>query len=521
MGSFQAKVLACLLLSVNAVAQQYTVPASAPHAINRPLPGPYATLFYYVDCFNKQDSEYVKNLIDNRSTYNWMSENIPLLQCPDPVIEQTYYYRWWTFRKHLKQTPDGYIFTEFITPVKHAGRYNALSCAFGHHVYEGRWLRDTSYINQYIRYWFIKDAQQAAPRFHQFSSWAEDAVYNRFLADGDSSFVISLLQNMDADYRLWKKEKGVGEGFWQFDVKDGMEESISGSRKEKNIRPTINSYMYGNASAIAKIAAMAGNDTLQQRYEREADTLKSFISRLWDENAHFYKVKLAKGPLSDAREELGFIPWYFNIPADEPTYAEAWEQLTDTSGFNAPWGITTAERRHPAFRSHGSGGCEWDGAIWPFATTQTLKGLANLLINYKHHIDPAVYYKALHTYANSHQKKGIPYLGEYQDERTGYWLKGDDPRSSYYNHSGFCDLVISDLIGLKPHIGDTIELNPLIPSGKWDWFLLDGVPYHGHLLTIRWDKTGRKYRKGKGLYIFADDKEIYHGGQLKHVITKL
>jgi hypothetical protein len=326
---------------------------------------------------------------------------------------------------------------------------------------------------------------------------------------------------MDADYRLWKKEKGVGEGFWQFDVKDGMEESISGSRKEKNIRPTINSYMYGNAGAIAKIAAMAGNDTLQKRYEQEADTLKSFIAQLWDENAHFYKVKFAKGPLSDAREELGFIPWYFNIPADKATYAEAWEQLTDTSGFNAPWGITTAERRHPAFRSHGSGGCEWDGAIWPFATTQTLKALANLLTNYQHHIDPAVYYKALHTYANSHQKKGIPYLGEYQDERTGYWLKGDDLRSSYYNHSGFCDLVISDLIGLKPNTGNTIELNPLIPAGKWDWFLLDKVSYHGHLLSIRWDKTGRKYKKGKGLYIFADDKEIYHGDQLKHIITKL
>src|SRR3954462_15988210 len=134
MGSFKAKLLVCILLSANAFAQKNI-------------------MLNYVERFNKQDSEYVKNLIDNKGAYNWMAANIPVFQCPDSAIEQTYYYRWWTFRKHLKQSADGYIFTEFITPVKHAGRYNALSCAFGHHVYEGRWLRDTQYINQYIRYW--------------------------------------------------------------------------------------------------------------------------------------------------------------------------------------------------------------------------------------------------------------------------------------------------------------------------------------------------------------------------------
>jgi hypothetical protein len=497
MGSFKTKIVICLLLLAQPVTGQ--------------------NLLKYVTRFNQQDSEYVKNYIDNDHAYQWLSENIPLFECPDATIEQMYYYRWWTFRKHLKQTPDGFIFTEFIIPVKHAGRYNALSSAFGHQVYEGRWLIDKQYINQYIQYWFIKDATQKAPRFHQFSSWGDDAVYNSFLVNGDSSFVISLLPYMVTDYNQWVKEKRLPNGlFWQFDVKDGMEESISGSRKEKSMRPTINSYMYGNARAIAKVAAMADNDSLKRLYGKLADTLQHLTNNLWDKNAHFYKVRLAKDTLSNAREELGFIPWYFNIPKDDAAHAKAWEQLTDTSGFNAPWGITTAERRHPAFRSHGTGGCEWDGALWPFATTQTLKGLANLLTNYKHHINPDIYYNALHTYANSQQKNNIPYLGEYQDERTGYWLKGDNPRSSYYNHSGFCDLVISDLIGLKPRADNTIELNPLI--SKWDWFKLERVPYHGHLLTIRWDKTGTRYNKGKGLYILSDDKEIYHGDKLKHVI---
>ncbi|SFE16682.1 hypothetical protein SAMN05518672_104732 [Chitinophaga sp. CF118] len=508
MGSIKAKLLACLLFPLSAMAQQET-----------------GKLLHYVTRFNQQDQENVKNYVDNAHAYEWLEANIPLLDCPDSTIEQTYYYRWWTFRKHLKQTPDGFIFTEFITQVKHAGRFNALSCAFGHHVYEGRWLRDPQYLDQYIRYWYLKDAQQPAPRFHQFSSWAEDAVYNRFLVDADSSFIVSLLQPMDADYRLWEKEKRLPGGlFWQFDVKDGMEESITGSRKEKNTRPSISSYMYGNANALAKVAVMAGNDTLIQRYEQDAAKIKTLVQQeLWDDTARFYKVRLAKGPFSDAREEIGFIPWYFNLPDDKSSYAKAWGQLTDTLGFNAPWGITTAERRHPAFRSHGTGGCEWDGAIWPFASTQTLKGLANLLTHYKHHehMTPAVYYRALQVYARSHQKNGISYIGEYQDERTGYWLKGDDPRSSYYNHSGFCDLVISDLIGLKPGTGNMVELNPLLPKGQWDWFCLERVPYHGRLLTIRWDKTGKKYGKGKGLRILADGKEIYQGRSLQQVISSL
>ena len=53
----------------------------------------------------------------------------------------------------------------------------------------------------------------------------------------------------------------------------------------------------------------------------------------------------------------------------------AWKQLMDPGGFLAPFGLTTAERRHPEFRSHGCCQCEWDGAVWPFATSQTLVAL--------------------------------------------------------------------------------------------------------------------------------------------------
>lgn len=468
----------------------------------------------YVNQFNAQDSETVQNYVPNAQAYDWLNRNIPLLECPDSIIEQTYYYRWWTFRKHLKQTPDGFIFTEFILPVKHAGRYQALSCAFGHHIMEGRWLRDTTYLNQYIRYWFIADAQQPSPRFHQFSSWADWAVLNYMQVTGDTAFAIQLLPHMVADYKLWEQERRLPNGlFWQHDVKDGMEESISGGRRVKNMRPSINSYMYGNAGAIATIAKLAHQDSLATAYNKDAAHIRSLIlDSLWDESAGFFKTRLANGQLSDAREEIGFIPWYFSIPTAK--YATAWQQLTDTAGFNAPWGITTAERRHPAFRTHGTGGCEWDGAIWPFATTQTLKGLSHQIRQSS--MKPAIFYDQLHTYARSHQKNGQPYIGEYQDEKTGYWLKGDNPRSSYYNHSGFCDLVINDLIGVNTTFDGKVTIDPLT---KWKWFRLSNIPYKGHLITISWDETGTHYKKG--FYVTMDQQQIIHSKKLKTITFRL
>ena len=483
-------------------------------------------MIHYVNYFNAIDTEKVKNYITNDKAIDWLTKNIPLFDCPDSVINRIYYYRWWTFRKHLKQTPEGFVFTEFITPVNHAGKYNTVSSALGHQINEGRWLHDPVYINQYISFWLNVDKKTAKPHLHAFSSWLQNAVYNLYLVILDKKFIQNNVAALDSDYRQWEDEKKLANGmFWQFDVRDAMEESISGSRKEKNIRPTINSYMYGNAEAMYRMATILGIDSLKKMYAQKAIQIQlSVRTTLWDEKASFFKVKFEKGNLCDAREELGYIPWYFNLPEDGDKYASQWNQLLDTTGFKAPWGITTAERRHPLFRTHGTGhGCEWDGAVWPFATTQTLKGLSNLLTNYRHHakMNADVFYDELHKYAVSHQKNGKPYLGEYQDEKTGYWLKGDDPRSSYYNHSGFVDLVINDLVGLKPSADNVLDINPLIPAGKWNWFCLDKVLYHGKMLTILWDKDGKRYGRGKGFAVFADGKEVFRGSKLIRIKVKM
>lgn len=476
--------------------------------------------------FNSIDDEAVKNYVPNNQSVDWLANNIPLFDCPDSVLQTVYDFRWWSFRKHLKETPDGFIFTEFITKVNHAGKHNAISSALGHHIYEGRWLHNPQYINDYINFWLYVDPNHTVQRFHAFSSWVDNAVYNRYLVNLDKAFIEKNLLTLDADYRKWEQEKQLPNAmFYQFDVRDAMEESISGGRKARNIRPTINSYMYGNALALTNMAELAGNDTLKTRYQQKAALLKKLtLDSLWNSQDSFFEVRNETGGFANVREAIGYIPWYFNLPDDTPAYAAQWNQLTDDKGFRAPWGLTTAERRHPLFRTHGSGhGCEWDGPVWPFATTQTLKGLSNLLTNYKNHasMTKQVFYDELQKYARSHQMNGSLYIGEYQDEKNGEWLKGDNPRSKFYNHSGFADLIINDLVGLKPRADNILEINPLIPEKQWDWFCLDKVLYHGKTLTILYDKTGRKYRKGKGFRVFADGKEVARAKKIQRIETTL
>lgn len=495
---------------------------------------PRDTFRPHVARFNAADPETVTNHIPNAAAADWLAAHAPRFECPDAEVTEIWHFRWWTFRKHLRQTPAGFVITEFLPPVKHAGAHNTISCAAGFHLAEGRWLRDPQLLDDYTRFWLRGAEKKPPPHFHKFSSWFAAAVWDRACVTGDFASALGLLDELVADYRLWETERCLPSGlFWQHDVKDGMEESISGSRTAQQPRPTINSYMVANARAISALATRAGRADLAKEFTAKADALhRLMLAKLWDDEAKFFKVLRASGEFSSAREAIGYVPWMFNLP--DARHAAAWTQLIDPAGFQAPFGLTTAERRHPQFRTHGTGKCEWDGPVWPFATSQTLLALANFL-RASSSLAPtggaetaatrlptrSDYFSAFLTYTRSHRFKGQPYIGEYLDEVTGAWLKGNHDRSRHYNHSLYADLVITGLVGLRPRADDTIEIHPLLPDGTWDWFALDGLPYHGRTLTILWDKTGARYGKGAGLRVFADGKLLAETNRLTRVTATL
>ncbi|SHE73461.1 MGH1-like glycoside hydrolase domain-containing protein [Dysgonomonas macrotermitis] len=479
---------------------------------------------HYVDYFNTMEDENIAQAIPNSQSWEWMKANIPLFECPQENFEEMFYYRWWSLRKHIKETPAGYVMTEFLVNRTYADKYNLISCALGHHIYESRWLRNPEYLNQYVHVWFRGNEGQPMKKLRNFSSWTANALYNKYLVDGDKNYLLDMFPDLEKEYALWEGDHRLPSGlYWQGDVQDGMEETISGGRRKQYARPTINSYMYGNAKALAAIARVKGDENTAKKYDEKALEIKTLVqNQLWNNDSLFFETLRKPGEFALVREAIGYLPWYFNLPDDKANYAQAWGQVKDEGGFSAPYGLTTAERRHPEFRTHGCCKCEWDGAIWPFATSQTLTAMANLLNNYKQNVvNDSVYFHHMELYVESQHHRGRPYIGEYLDEVTGYWLKGDQERSRYYNHSTFNDLIISGLIGLKPRLDNVLEVNPLVPQDKWDWFCLDNVPYKGKTVTVVWDKTGEKYKRGQGFYILLDGKVVAKSNKLERLVYNI
>ncbi len=511
-------------------------------ARGREAAGPYvleaASFKHYIDRFGDNDEELYVQHVPNDKAWEFLRANIPLFECPDKDFERTYYFRWWTYRKHIKETADGFVITEFLPKVGWSGKHNTINCPAGHHFYEGRWIHEAKYLDDYAVFWFRKGG---SPR--RYSFWAADSLWARNLVRPDKDLITDLLADLVKNYEEWEKSRLEPDGlFWQIDDRDGMEVSVGGSGK----RATINSYMYGDAVAIARIANLAGKEDIAERFGHKVQEIKKLVQdKLWDDQARFFKtLPRNKQTLVDVREQHGYTPWYFNLPAAGAGYEVAWKQLMDPKGFYAPFGPTTAEQRHPRFAiSYTGHECQWKGPSWPLSTAVTLTALANVLNNYQQDsVSRADYFETLRIYTQSHRLKRedgriVPWIDENLNPFTGDWIsrtrlkswkdgtwnpgKGGKERGKDYNHSSYCDLIITGLVGLRPRADEVVEVNPLLPASTWDWFCLDNVLYHGRIITIVWDRTGTKYGKGKGLHVFVAGKEIASAASLGRVTGKL
>lgn len=487
----------------------------------------------YARLFNSRDEELTVQAVDNAHAGNWMQEQVPFFECSDRTVEETYYFRWWVYRKHIKSTAEGYIITEFLPDVYWAGACNSINCAAGHHIGEGRWLKNgASYMEDYLRFWL-----RGSGNVRSYSTWIADALYQYSLVRGEFGLAEQLLPDLVSNYHAWEKSNLHESGlFWSVDDRDAMEYSISGS----GLRPTLNSYLYADAKAIARIAGICGDRVCEAEFSDRAERLKRLVqTRLWDEESSFFKVyplsskeeQVAEWDFSsvDRRrnvcEEIGFIPWCFHLP--DAGYERAWKWLRDADGFEAPYGPLTAQRSHPAFmEKHPEHECLWNGPSWPFATTQTLHALANVLKDYaQDYVTEEDFFTLFARYTASHYRVRedgvrVNWLDENLDPFTGRWLsrdiladwgwrkdKGGYERGKDYNHSGYADLLIGRIFGIEPKQDGTVQIRPMIPK-DWTFCCLDGLRCQGHEFTVCWDATGEKYHKGKGLHVWQDGSYV-------------
>lgn len=496
-----------------------------------------------VDILDKQEVLDRQDWWDNKD-WGWYKKNIPFFESPNPVIDEIYYYRWELMTKHLVYgSPEtGYTFTEFMDRPFWSGTYGGISCPLGHQLYEVRWLKNPRIINDFSRYWF--ETPGAEPR--SYSNWYGDSIWGIYKVNQDKEFIRQMYPYMVKQYNGFVKEHyNTRHGMFMWDgMHDGMEVNINGRQTDNEFsggdgyRPTLNSYMYADLKALSKASNLFGNSSKAEQYDQKAEHLKKRVQEeLWDPNRHFFFHQFAFDELNGVeayslthetgtyagsphgREEIGFVPWQFNLP--DPGYEEAWKFLMDEDYFYTDYGPTTTEQGDPMFNVYETC-CKWSGNSWPYATTQTLVAMANLLHNYKQDvINKDDYFELLKIYAKTQHKNGRPYIAEAANPYTGSWEGHDNYyHSEHYLHSGYINNVITGLVGLRPQADNKIVVNPQVPE-SWDYFALEDVSYHGHNVSIVWDREGNRYDRGKGLILFVDDKKVASSDQLQRMEVEI
>lgn len=410
---------------------------------------------------------------------------------------------------------------------------------------EGRWLRDRRYAHDYVDFMYTYHSESATyGNDRHFSEAIADAAWRVYLVDGDLSSISPYLSAMETIFDQWEDHYDSTKFLYYIEpLLDATEYTISsidasggldGFTGGDAFRPSINSFQYANARAIANLALATGDTATAATYNARAEALQgNFTASLWNSTfQHFidrYYVSNEYVTYWDfirGRELVGLTPWAWDVVPDEEVYAQAWQHALDTADLRTPAGLSTVEPSYEYYMRQyrydavsGKKECQWNGPIWPFQTTSVLNGLSNLLDHYTQSvITTSDYVTLLKLYAELHYNNGELNLVEDYYPNNGSALV-QLARSPHYFHSGFIDLVLGGLVGIRPRSDDFLEINPLVDASV-TWFRVDNVLYHGHNVSVQWDVDGSHYGT-TGLVVAVDGEQVNSSSTLTRLTSAI
>ena len=446
----------------------------------------------------------------------WWAEQIPLFDCPDEAWKRCWYYRWFLVRVNYAE--------EDSTPGFYEGKRGHfkrhITYSAPHIMDETRWLRDSKYAYGMAEI-LGRRREPSGRRFGGYTHWIPATLWGTYCVHPDLKMLARLVpawaedtrtafpgdldpDRPDFDYLLeppnhWRTGMEWQPAWFYFAGYDRGQEA-------RLWRPDYTAYYYANAQAVA--AAYRALSDVDEGLAKEFDALAARIKaamlrHMWDpETQYFYSLRVGDGAKAWAKEVVGVYPFVFGIPERE--HLGAFRSLLSPLEFWGPWPVTTCSMLCPMFtpRVHL---CNWNGPVWPHAETLVANALGQAVRTYQ---SPLVtrdhLFRFLDAYTRLHfEDKGAwrqPNVHEEGDADTGDMQGCPD-----YFHSTYCDLVISLVGGLVPRPDDDVELSPTA-AVAWDHFRIDRIPYHGHQLSIVWDRRadGERYAgapKGYSLYV--------------------
>lgn len=285
----------------------------------------------------------------------WYVHNIPFLDIDDSEIQQIYYYRWKLYRSHVRQIgPQGTTVTEFLDQVPWEREpYSDLNDSASFHLAEGRWMRDSGIVDSLIDHLYSGGGND-----RHFSESVATATYATTLVTGDPAPAARHLDTMQYIFNEWDDHFDRARNlYWIEPIADATEYTISSidasgagftdqpSTNEKEngftkgfaFRPSINSYQYANARAIAEIAKIAGRLNTSADYNQRADAIRSAVlAQLWNSALDHFTDRyqrstkyVSAGEFIRGRELVGYVPWLYELPPKVASvnYAQAWRHV--------------------------------------------------------------------------------------------------------------------------------------------------------------------------------------------------
>lgn len=269
-------------------------------------------------------------------------------------------YRWKIFRSHQRDLgANGYISTEFLDDVGwQTNPWASLNDATGFHLLEGRWCRDRRFKEDYATFMYSPNSNT-----RQFSESMAAAVWQGYLVDGVAQDAVARIDAMQAVFAAWEDSYDASKGlYWVEPLRDATEYTIAsidatngtdGFTGGYAFRPSINSYQYANAKAIASLAALQGGSMsgTVDSFESKAAAIKDRVqTALWNSTfEHFidrFQVNntfVRYWDMIRGRELVGYVPWTHDLPDDTVEYAHSWEHILNSSQLAGQHGLRTVE----------------------------------------------------------------------------------------------------------------------------------------------------------------------------------